>query len=52
MGMMIRRRPRIRYEEGVAQKVAPVPSIPEDKKPVADSADKNAQKGRRKRKDA
>lgn len=52
MGMMIRRRLRIREEEGTAKKVVPSPSIPEDKKPVADSADKNAQKGRRKRKDA
>ena len=52
MGMMIRRRLRIREEEGTAKKVVPSPSIPEDKKPVADSADKHAQKGRRKRKDA
>jgi len=52
MGMMIRRRLRIREEEGTAKKVVPSPSIPEDKKPVADSADKNAQKGRRKRRDA
>lgn len=52
MGMMIRRRQRIRYEEGVTQKVAPVPSVPEEKKVDADSADKNAQRGRRKRKNA
>ena len=52
MGMMIRRRLRIRNEEGTAEKVVPSPSVPEDKKPIADSADKNAQKGRRKRKNA
>lgn len=52
MGMMIRRRPRVRHEEGTAEKVVPSPSIPEEKKVDADSADKNAQKGRRKRKNA
>ena len=52
MGMMIRRRLRIRNEEGTAEKVVPVPSVPEEKKVVAENAEKTTPKNSRKRKNA